>query len=110
VCGVCYDGGSKTGNRKFHLRRRSRGRGGCYCLEKGQALDGSSTSRTSISTLADSSAAAAREYELAGIAELQRETEEANLHLSRASQFLQKLKGTMGVEVATPLPAFIRHK
>jgi hypothetical protein len=64
----------------------------------------------SISTLADSSAAAAREYELAGIAELQRETEEANAHLSRASQFLQKLKGTMGVEVATPLPAFIRHK
>lgn len=64
----------------------------------------------SISTLADASAAAAREYERAGIAELNRQTEEANAHLSRATQLLRKLKGAADLEAATPLPAFVRRK
>lgn len=63
-----------------------------------------------IATLADNSAAAAHEYEMAGIAELQRETAEAEAHLSRATQFVHRLKSAMGAEVATPLPAFIRRK
>ena len=64
----------------------------------------------SIATLADTSAAAAQEFELAGIAELNREAAEANLHLSRATQLINKLKGAVGVEAATPLPAFVRHR
>jgi hypothetical protein len=64
----------------------------------------------SISTLADTSAAAAREFERAGIAELNRQTEEANARLSRATQLLHKLKGAADTEVATPLPAFVRRK
>jgi hypothetical protein len=63
-----------------------------------------------IATLADNSAAAAHEYEMAGVAELQRETEEAEARLSRATQFVHRLKTAIGAEVATPLPAFIRRK
>jgi hypothetical protein len=63
-----------------------------------------------IATLSDSSAAAAREFELAGIAELKRQTAEAEAHLSRATQFVHRLKTVMEAEVATPLPAFIRRK
>jgi hypothetical protein len=64
----------------------------------------------SISTLADTSAAAAREYERAGIAELNRQTEEANARLSRATQLLNKLKSDSGIDIPTPLPAFVRRK
>jgi hypothetical protein len=64
----------------------------------------------SISTLADTSAAAAREYERAGIAELNRQTEEANARLSRATQLLNKLKSDAGIEIPTPLPALVRRK
>lgn len=64
----------------------------------------------SISTLADASAAAAREFERAGVAELERQTEEANAHLSRATQLLRKLKGAADFAAATPLPAFVRRK
>jgi hypothetical protein len=64
----------------------------------------------SISTLADTSAAAAREYERAGIAELNRQTEEANAHLARATKLLHKLKGAAATETATPLPAFVRQR
>lgn len=64
----------------------------------------------SISTLADASAAVTREYEHAGIAEINSQTEEANSHLSRATQLIHKLKGAVGIEAATPLPAFVRRK
>jgi uncharacterized glyoxalase superfamily metalloenzyme YdcJ len=64
----------------------------------------------SISTLADISATAAREYELAGIAELERETEQANSHLARATRLMRNLNGTVAAEMATPLPAFVRRK
>ena len=64
----------------------------------------------SISTLADTSAMAAREFEAAGIAELRAETEAAEARLNRGMRLVNRLKETFGAEVATPLPAFIRRK
>ncbi len=64
----------------------------------------------SISTLADTSAMAAREFEAAGLAELRSETEQAEARLNRGMRLVNRLRETFGAEVATPLPAFIRRK
>jgi thioredoxin-like negative regulator of GroEL len=63
-----------------------------------------------ISTLADNAGKAAAEYEAASLATLRNETEEAEAHLARGTRMVQRLKGTMGAEVATPLPDFMRMR
>lgn len=64
----------------------------------------------SISTLADTSAMAAREFEAAGLATLKSETEAAESRLNRGMRLASRLKTAFGAEVATPLPGFMRRK
>jgi hypothetical protein len=63
-----------------------------------------------ISTLADNAGKAAAEYEAASLATLRHETEEAEARLARGTRMVKRLKEAMSAEVATPLPAFIRHR
>jgi len=62
-----------------------------------------------ISTLSDTSAAAAQAYEAAGLAELESETE---AHIMHGNRLVHALSRAIGVqpEVATPLPAFMRRR
>ena len=60
-----------------------------------------------ISTLSDSSAAAAEAYEAAGLAELQAASEH---HLARGNRITTRLREALGADVATPLPGFIRKR
>ena len=63
----------------------------------------------SITTLADTSGAAASEYEAAGIATLRAETEQAEAHLNRGARLVHRLQHALGAKVATPLPEFMRR-
>lgn len=62
-----------------------------------------------IATLSDTSAAAAKAYEAAGLAELETETE---AHIMHGNRLIHALSRAVGVqqEVATPLPAFMRRR
>jgi hypothetical protein len=61
----------------------------------------------SISTLADTSAAAAASYEAAGLAELRSLSDE---YLAKGNRIAKRLKTARGSEAATPLPAFMRQR
>lgn len=60
-----------------------------------------------ISTLSDKSAAAAEAYEAAGLAELATLRES---HLTKGTAITRGLSSSIASDVATPLPAFIRHR
>lgn len=60
-----------------------------------------------ISTLADSSAAAAEAFEAAGLAELRAASDH---HLARGNRISARLREALGADEATPLPAFIRKR
>ncbi len=62
---------------------------------------------SSISTLADQSAAAAQAYEAAGLAELETEREASIMYGNR---IIHALTRAVGADAATPLPAFIRRR
>jgi hypothetical protein len=64
----------------------------------------------SIATLADNAGKAAAEYEAASLATLRNETAEAEARLARGNRMVQRLKDTMGAEVAVPLPDFMRRR
>lgn len=64
----------------------------------------------SISTLADTSAMAAAEFEAAAVATLRAETEAAEARLNRGMRLAHRLKSAFGAEVATPLPDFMRRR
>lgn len=61
----------------------------------------------SISTLADTSAAAAEAYEAAGLADLRSVSDN---HMARGNRIASRLKEALGAEVATPLPGFMRRR
>ncbi|MFO1034354.1 MAG: hypothetical protein U1E15_09870 [Hyphomicrobiales bacterium] len=60
-----------------------------------------------ISTLSDTSAAAAEAFEAAGLADLRTASEH---HLARGNRIAGKLHEAIGADTATPLPAFMRRK
>ncbi len=60
-----------------------------------------------ISTLADTSSAAADAYEAAGLADLRSLSDQ---HLARGNRIATRLREALGGEVATPLPAFMRRR
>lgn len=60
-----------------------------------------------ISTLADTSAAAAEAYEAAGLADLRSVSDH---HMARGNRIASRLKEALGAEVATPLPGFMRRR
>lgn len=64
----------------------------------------------SISTLADTSATAAAEFEAASLAMLAKETSQAEAHMGRGMRMAHRLKSAFGAEVATPLPEFMRRR
>lgn len=63
-----------------------------------------------ISTLADTSATAANEFEAACLAELNAEAAKAAKHLARGTRMAKRLKETAEAIYPAPLPAFVRHK
>jgi hypothetical protein len=97
----------------FSFDGESVGAAGAAALRKVRPLaEAAPTGRlfASISTLADTSAQAALEFEAAGLAELRSETQAAEARLNRGMRFVNRLKESFGAEVATPLPAFVRRK
>ena len=60
-----------------------------------------------ISTLADTSSAAADAYEAAGLAELRSVSDH---HLARGNRIAARLREALGADMATPLPAFMRMR
>jgi hypothetical protein len=65
---------------------------------------------SAIATLTDIGGQAALEFEAAGLAVLKREQEASESHLHRGMRLAKRLKDTLGAEMPTELPAFIRRR
>jgi hypothetical protein len=63
-----------------------------------------------IASMVDVSNQAAMEFEAAGLAALKRDQEASESHLHRGMRLAKRLKESLGAEIPTELPAFIRRK
>jgi hypothetical protein len=101
---------AKPAMESFSFGGESAGVAGAAALRKVRSLaEAAPQGRlfAAISTLADTSAAAAEAYEAAGLAELHSASEH---HLNRGNRIASRLREAFGAETATPLPVFMRRK
>jgi hypothetical protein len=103
----------KSGVEAFSFDGESVGAAGAAALRKVKSLaEAAPQGRlfAAISTLSDNAGMAAAEFEAASLATLRNETEEAERRLARGTRMVHRLKESLGAEVATPLPDFMRRR
>jgi hypothetical protein len=113
VCGVCVMSAKlKPAIENFSFDGEAVGAAGAAALRKVKSLAESAPQGrlfAAIATLSDNSGKAALEYEAASLATLRHETEEAEARLARGTRMVKRMKESMTVDVAVPLPDFVRR-